>query len=319
MMSLTVDEILRGTGPGLAQSSGQMQIIPLLGEDDDTFAPPVLEVGTTGYGSVLLRNESDRPTLVPPGAGWVVIGKAQDHALGGGALLRPGESRQIDTAMCIQQSQGGLISRAKHTLLILPARLRALALSTRHVKDFRKLWEGIQELNRGFGIEQVGGHLEYFLRAFQRQLDEFVAEFEIVPRQLGAVILVGGEIVGVERAPSAAYWEAVWSPLVRVCYGSLAVSTARENKAPPATRAPLRLEVSTLAGLRAALTRAQNEEADALGARFRAIRSTALSASAEADDTLGDIALTTVAGPRLAGQVATVRGAVRYASLCLAA
>ncbi len=108
MMSLTVDEILRGTGPGLTQSAGTMSMIPLLGEDDDTFAPPEVEVGTTGYGSVHLRNHSDRPMLVPPGAGWVVAQKAQDHAIGGGALLRPGEGRAIDTAMCIQQSQGGV-------------------------------------------------------------------------------------------------------------------------------------------------------------------------------------------------------------------
>ncbi|MFT3767376.1 MAG: hypothetical protein QM820_17975 [Minicystis sp.] len=299
-----------------------MQIIPLLGEDDDTFAPPEVEVGTTGYGSVQLRNDSDRPTLVPPGAGWVVAQKAQDHAIGGGALLRPGESRLIDTAMCIQQSQGGLIGRAKHALLILPAALRAKALSVRHVQDFRKLWESIQELNRGLGIAQYGGHLEFFLRTFEKQLDAFVAEFEIVPRQVGAVILIGGEIVGIERAPSAAYWKAVWNPLIRVCYGSLAVKTAGDDKAPPATRAPLvlkALEASTLAGLREALARAQKEEQDAVIARLRAIRSTALSASSEADDTLGEISLNTVAAPRLAGQVATVRGAVRYASLCLAA
>ena len=36
MMSLTVDEVLRGTGPGPAQSVGQMSVIPLLGEDDET-------------------------------------------------------------------------------------------------------------------------------------------------------------------------------------------------------------------------------------------------------------------------------------------
>ena len=74
-----------------------------------------------------------------------------------------------------------------------------------------------------------------------------------------------------------------------------------------------------LADLRDALARAEKEERDALDARLRAIRLTALSASEEADDTLGSITLTTVAGPRLAGQVATDRGAVRYASLCLAA
>lgn len=319
MRTLTIEEILRGTGPGPAQSAGQMAVIPLLGEDSDTFSPPDLEVGTGGYGTVLLRNESDRPTVVPTGAGWVVAQKAQDHALGGGALLRPGESRQIDTAMCIQQSQGGLIGRAKHALLILPAALRNKALSVRQVKDFRKLWESIQQLNKGFGIEQVGGHLEFFLRAFEKELSEFVAEFELIPRQVGAIILVGGEIVGIERAPSAAYWQAVWSPLIRVCYGSLAAKAARENKAPPATRAPLGGRSGSLAELRRALDQAETNEAIALATRLHAARQDTMSLAGDPDDTLGPLTLTTVASARLAGQIVTERGAVRYASLCQAA
>ena len=319
MMSLTVDEVLRGTGPGPAQSVGQMSVIPLLGEDDDTFAPPVLEVGTTGYGTLHLRNDAGRPTVVPPGAGWVVVQRAQDHALGGGALLRPGESRTIDTAMCIQQSQGGLIARARHELLILPAALRAKALSVRRVVDFRKLWEGIGAFNKGLGIEQTGGHLEFFLRTFQRQLDAFVAEFEVVPRQVGAVVLVGGRVAGVERAPSAAYWKAVWGPLIRVCYGSLAIKVARETAAPPATRVPLRTGARSLAELRDALAHADEAERGAIDDRVRAIRQEALTAADKADDELDGLALTTVASPRLAGQVVTSDRAVRFASLCAAA
>lgn len=320
MMSLTVEEILRGTGPAPAQSAGPMQLVPLVGEDDDSFAPAELQIGTVAYGSVHLHNDSDRPVIVPPGAGWVVSQKAQNHAIGGGALLRPGESRQIDTAMCIQQSQAGMIARAKHALLVLPAALRAKALSIRHVKGFSKLWESIQTFNQSLGIQRSGGHLEYFLQAFEKELDGFVAQFEIVPRQLGAVILIGGEVVGVERAPSAACWRALFGPLVRVCYGSLAAQAARENKAPPATRSSIRTEgVRTLADLRAALADADRRERDSLEARLAALRASALTPSSEADETLGEIALTTVAGPRLAGQIATVGPKVRYASLCLAA
>lgn len=318
-MTITVSEILRGTGPGAPQSAGQMQVVPLLGDDDPTFAPPELEVGTAGYGSVVLRNDGDRPVIVPPGAGWVVAQKAQDHAIGGGALLRPSESRQIDTAMCIQQSQGGYIARAKHEMLILPAALRAQALSMRHVRDFRKLWEGIGAYNRSFGIEQAGGHLEYFLRAFKGQLARFVAEFEVVPRQVGAIVLIGGKLAGVERAPSAGFFRAVFSPLIRVCYGSLAIRAAQENKAPPETRAPLELAERSLEGLRRALADASRREQRAIDRCVEQARSIALSAADTADDTLGQIALTTVASPALSGQIVTVNKAVRFASLCAVA
>lgn len=318
-MTMTVSEILRGIGFGAPQSAGQMQVVPLLGDDDPTFAPPQLEVGTAGYGSVVLRNDGDRPVIVPPGAGWVVPQKAQDHALGGGALLRPEESRQIDTAMCIQQSQGGYISRAKHELLILPAALRTRALGMRHVRDFRKLWEGIGEHNRAFGIEQSGGHLEYFLRAFKDQLARFVAEFEVVPRQVGAIVLVGGKLAGVERTPSAGYFRAVFSPLVRVCYGSLAVRAARESTAPPETRSPLEIVERSLAGLRRALEDASRREQRAIERCVEQAQAIALRAAGEPDDRFGPIALTTVASPALSGQVVTVNEAVRYASLCAAA
>ena len=84
-MTLTVEMILKGTGIGPMQSVGQMQVIPILGDDDATYAPPELEVGTSGYGSVALRNASDKPTIVPYGAGWVVKERAQDHVDEAGA------------------------------------------------------------------------------------------------------------------------------------------------------------------------------------------------------------------------------------------
>ena len=318
-MSLTIAEILRGTGVGAVQSAGQMQVIPLLGDDDDTFAPPDLEVGTSHYGTVLLRNDSDRPTIVPPGAGWVVAQRAQNHAVGGGALLWPGETRTIDTAMCIQQSQGGYIEKAKHALLILPAALRSKALSMRRVQSFNKLWEGIQELNASFGITMSGGHLEYFLDRFKKELDGFVAEFELVPRQVGAVILVGGKIAGIERAPSADFWKALWTPLVRICYGSLALKVAELRKTPPATRVPLTVRDRSFAGLRDALVEATRKEEEAMDACLSQARAVVLEAAVQAEEERGAVVLTTFASTRLAGQVATVNKEVRYASLCAAA
>jgi hypothetical protein len=105
MNGLSIDDILRGTEPGRMQSVGHMQIIPLLGADDDRFAAPVLEVRTTAYGTVELRHDGDRPTIVPPGAGWVVEQAAQDHAIGGGVLLASKSVATVNTARCIQRSQ----------------------------------------------------------------------------------------------------------------------------------------------------------------------------------------------------------------------
>lgn len=317
-MTLTVDEILRGTAMGPMQSVGAMDVIPILGEDDETFAPPELVVGTSTYGTIEVRSEADRVTIVPPGAGWVVKQAAQDHAVGGGAILPARTVRKITTAMCIQQGQGGTIRNDRHRMLILPVALRAAALSMRNRADYSKLWKSIEQFNASVGVQQHGGHLEYFLRTFAKQLDEFVAEFELVPRQLGAVIVVGGHVVGIERAPSAAFFEALWEPLIRVCYGSLAIRVSQVLSTPPSTRTRLVVRDRSLQGLRQALQGAAVEQRRVAQDCLSQVRWLALQ-EAPADETQGGLVLTTVASSRLAGQVVTVKRAVRYASLCAVA
>lgn len=314
-MSLTVEKILRGTGLGPMQSVGQMQVIPLTGDDDATYAPPELEVGTHGYGSVLLRNTHDKPTIVPYGAGWVVKQAAQDHAIASSAFVEPGAERIVGNAMCIQQTQPGLIKRAKHALTILPARLRAKALAIRNVDQYSKLWEHITAFNKDLGIE-TAANLVTFLTQFQKQLDEFVAEFELIPRQLGAIVLVSGEVVGIERAPSAAYFAATWEPLVRVCYGSLAVASKRSD--PPRTRLPFLALAKGLDALRAALEDLRVREDQLTREIVDFACSLRMKRADKADDTLGDAQLWTVAGSTLGGQVVTRGDAVSYASLVLA-
>jgi hypothetical protein len=329
-MTLTIDMILHGTGLGDVQSAGAMQVVPILGDDSPTFAPPELEIGTRGYGTVLLRNTNDKPTIVPGGSGWIVPQRAQDHAVPGATFVRKGEEKLVDTAMCIQQSQPGLIPTGKHTLAILPVALRAQALAVRHVKDFRKLWEPIAKFNRALGVAESNGNLAAFLRTYEKQLDEFVAEFELVPRQIGAIVLVGGRVVGIERAPSSAYFAAVWEALVRVSYGSLAIQASRANVEPPCTRLPLVATAPTgdrardLASLRRALADLAGREDGLVWSVLTALRSTTLDES-PADESLDGATLVTVATNGLAGQVVRVTheraglDEVTYASLCVSA
>jgi hypothetical protein len=317
-VALTVEEILAGTGMGSMQSVGQMQVIPVLGDDDDSLAPPDLTVSTSNYGTVELRNDEDRPTVVPTGAGWVTRQMAQDHAVGGASFISAKGSRKIDTAMCIQQSQGGLIRGSKGEMLVLPLALRAKALSVRNKRGYDKLWTSITDFNKSLGVDSGygGGHLEYFLKAFKKELDEFVAEFEIVPRQVGAIVLVGGAVVGVERAPSAAFWEVVWEPLIRVCYGSLAIKAAKENPSgPPTTRVPFTTKATTVQGLLKALHKTEVKEEVIVQQVLDTVRSLALQAS-KSEEKMGNLQLTTLACPQLAGQIVVEKNTVRYASLC---
>lgn len=177
------------------QSVGYLQIIPLLSdlEDKRFVAPNEIHVSTCDYGSLTFENHTDLITIVPVHAGYVVKEDAQDHAMAHAGIIKQNSDKQYDTAMCIQQHQGGCISKGKHKLIILPFSLREKALRSRHQTSFGKLWTSISKFNKKLGA-WAEGHLEYFLNKFETELDEFVAEFESVPKQVGAIILLDGNV-----------------------------------------------------------------------------------------------------------------------------
>jgi hypothetical protein len=152
---------------------------------------------------------------------------------------------------------------AARDLVILPVPLRAPALAMRNQTDYARLWPAVQRFNRAGGLPPVG-NLVTFYTHYRSQLDRFVAEFESVRGQVGAIVFVAGVIAGIERAPSHEYWGAVWEPLVRTCYGAHAVEVARRTKRAPGTRLPLRTDgVTSLDGLAAALEETERAEATA--------------------------------------------------------
>jgi hypothetical protein len=318
MSTLTVEQILLGSSLGRMQTVGTMSVIPLIdqGDSDESYEAPDLEVSTSDYGTVELRHRGELPTIVPTGAGWVVDEAAQDHAIASAAFMGAGAERTIETAMCIQQTQGGYIKSSAHKMLILPAALRSYALARRHEKGYSKLWEDIGAFNESYGIDRGSGgaHLEYFLRQFSKELDEFVAEFELVPEQVGAIVLIAGQLAGIERAPNVAFWSSIWEPLVRVCYGSLAIKASR-SELPPAERFSLQVTQNSIEGIRAALVGARAQEDAFMAQTFDRLCKTQLQANSP-EEQQGDAHLVTLASPELAGQVVLKGVKAPYVSLC---
>lgn len=316
---ITVEELLNGTGLGRLQSVGQMGVIPILDDGDaqDTdFAPPDFNIGTSGYGTVDVDNlNEERPTILPTGAGWVTRERAQDHAVAGAALVKAKGSRRIETAMCIEQSQGGLISNKAHRMLILPAALRGPALGMRKKTSYNKLWPYIDKLNQSSGVAGGTGHLCRFLNHFKTELDEFVAQFELMPGQIGAVILIGDYVVGIERAPTVEFWAKLWEPLIRVCYGSLAIMAAQKLTAPPAHKIALSSRARSLNDLRLLLDEAVRRATEITRAIKDQISENVLEAGS-ADEKMGSAKLFTIGSPQLAGQLVEKDNKVPYLTLC---
>ena len=318
--SLSIAELLHGTRAGRLQSVGVMQIIPLLSElEDDRFlAPSFVRVSTQGYGNLRFDNTAEKHVIIPCHAGYIVEEAAQDHAMAQSAVIPGKTERGFTNAMCIQQNQGGYISQAQHKLMILPYSLRESALNKRKTESFNKLWPDIQAWNQRMALGQ-DGNLVVFMREFKKQLDRFVAEFECVPQQIGAIILIGGEIVGIERAPSSAYFREIWSALIRECYGSEAIAYARQlgDEAPLLeTRIPLRQEgIGSLEELAQALKEVEEIEQEMAYQIVRDLLDLPL--QREAEDTTHGLTVETLSSERFLGQMIRDEEAICYASLFL--
>ena len=264
-MKTTFAEILSGCEPGRVQTVAQMQMIPLVaspGLDDGRFVSPAQAhavVSTTNYGSLKIQNPSASVLLVPPHAAYMTKKAAQDHALPAGAMLAGEESRTFDTAICIEETQGGYMPPGAHEMHLLPLGLRERAWDRRDQRGYNRLWGDIRSFNQGFGITGHA-HISYFFDRFEDELDVFVAEFEPVPRQVGAIFLIAGRLAGLERSPSASFFTSIWRPLVRDCYGSHAMVARREREGPPGTRVALRPGAATLGELAQHLAEATSKE-----------------------------------------------------------
>jgi hypothetical protein len=323
MTTTTIHELLDGCTTGRVQSVGRMQVVPLLdghdaGAVERFVAPPAYHTSTREYGT--LRFENPHPTLllVPCHAGFVVRQAAQDHAMAHAALVAPGDAI-FDTALCVQQTQGGMIVSGGHEMVILPLSLRPPALRVRAQREFQRLWPQLAALNDRMGLG-ASADLRTFLTHFTVQLDRFVAKFEREEGQVGTVVLVDGQVLGIERAPSPTYWQALWAPLLRGCYGAEVVRRQHADQCagdPLRTRAALgAAEAGSLADVAAALRAADAAEQQLVEAEIGGTRGQALEVVPEQQVDTAQVE--TVLGERFCGQLVHDRGQVMYASLVAA-
>jgi len=316
---MNIQEVLKGTQPGKLQSVGYMQIIPLISElvDDNFISPEGLEIGTSGYGNMIIKNtDNGLPTILPFGAGYIVNQSAQDHATPTAKIIRAKQQVSLDNAACIQQNQGGLISKGNHKMSIIPWAIKEVALTTRKKESYSKLWPSITEFNTSLGLMDRG-HLEDFLNKFKSDLDEFVGQFEIVHNQIGAIILMNGHVMGIERTPNYNFWKQLWRPLIRESYGSLAIQYAKQfgdSSPAPKTRVPLKSTgINSLKDIKEALKEAENKESKIVRKLIRRfIKNQFVS---QEDDKINGFSTETISHNQFVGQIVRNEEKIVYASL----
>lgn len=318
---MNIKEILHGCEVGRIQTVGIMQMIPILSDIEETeyICPDQgIQVGTTSYGTMKFVNPTNNIAIIPSNTAYIVNKQAQNHCMTTAGIVNKNSTKSYDNACCIQSSQGGTIPTGDYEQTIIPFSLREFAISQRNNKDFRKLWGSIEQLNNANGL-RASGHLELFYNAFNNELNTFVAQFENVPKQIGAIVLINGVVVGVERVPNYKYWEMIWKPLIRDCYGQLVIEYAKKHNLTVDNvldiRTPLlhNTTINNIADIRVALSKSNNEQDEKAKEIVRSLLTDDF--AIDKSEVLNDLTVNTITNTQFIGQNIT-RGTVTiYASL----
>lgn len=217
------------------QSVGNMTIIPIVGDVEFTNVANHNDVKLTrdvGYNQLSFENASGNVGIVIQG--FTVISKtqrAQDRTVPYAHLIK-GHRGQVIPANCLQPHQGGLfnVNQLKdEEFMVLPPSLRGMGLkkSTIRNSETGALWETL----RGWSRTSDSSSLVNFYSKFEDRLGQFIAQFEAVEHQLGAITLINGELVAIDIVPMYATWKALWRTLIRDSYGAESIRIS-ENVGP---------------------------------------------------------------------------------------
>ena len=233
-MNLSLESRFKELSLGKLQSVKGMTIIPLCSDItyDQIADPSALKLeGNRSYGEMVFSNQSDKISVVPSNFMAIVKSSVQDHAMSTAGMIAGSERARYTNACCVQSNQGGYIKEGMESEFnVMPLSLRsALNEDKREQESYDKLWRNIEKFNQGV-TSRSGAHIEYFFKEYEDDLEQFVAEFEPVQNQVGALIFFGENLVGVEIAPTYKYWEESWTWLVRGCYGSEFIRQSKLGK-----------------------------------------------------------------------------------------
>lgn len=260
---MALSEFLNGLTPGQIQSVGNMSVIPLVSHEEYTKVGSVDDVvleRDTNYSSLHLATKADYVTIVPNGMAFITKQNAQDRAVPSAHLLTKGGRGREVPAFCVQSTQNGYMRKSDtdHKVHLLPQSLRYKAFRKRTNRGghyYANLWEDLERFNTSMGVG--GNYLITFLNKYAEQLDQFVAEFELVDNQRGAIVLINDQVAGVEISPNHAAFRDVWKPMIRDCYGAESAFAAKQAK--PHESAMIR-DVESLDELVSAVSDAQASE-----------------------------------------------------------
>ena len=227
---MKIKDLLSGMRFQMPQNVANMAVLPIVSdrEIDELSSEMVFQiVKDTDYSRLTLENVGDKPVIVPQGTKFVTGSKGQDRTVLSSTVIKPQEKKEMNVG-CIQPSETSHIKLGKMEFSFIPARLRVPAILGQESGSCSVLWKDIEKYLKDIGIR--GNTMEQFYKSFDKELKEFVAQFEPVEKQLGAVIMINNEVAGIEVYPNYGSWRKIWRLLIRDSYGADALTLIKANK-----------------------------------------------------------------------------------------
>lgn len=253
-------DYLAGFEPKQPQIVGNMAVIPLVNSEREfsgiAGAENVKLKSDPDYGLLELMPLEDELTIVPNGYTIITKEKAQDRTVPAVHVLQKNKTVQ---AFCVQSSQSGHMSpnnNEQQSIHLLPLAIRHHAHTVyKNKKDIGALWGKLGEMNRELGVG--GDYLVSFFNRFEKDLDQFVAQFEPIPKQRGAIVLINNRVVGIDIMPSPQTFLKIWEMLIRDCYGAEAIRQQKDADVTPISKLS---EVNSINQLLDAVNKMAEEE-----------------------------------------------------------
>lgn len=219
---------------GKPQNVGNMVVIPLISntEHTDVSEDMLFHISKdSDYAHLTLSNPEDRPSIVPQGATYITKQSAQDRTVLSANVIKPKKEKIVNVG-CVESGQGGYISEGTEEFTFVPPTIRAVAMEkdSEDHDNYEILWKDIEKYMKKIGMKGIRAHISDFYRQFKKELDEFVASFEPVDKQVGAVILINNQVRGIEIYPNYKSWKKVWRGLIRDCYGAEALAFIKKER-----------------------------------------------------------------------------------------
>lgn len=248
---MRLNEFLRGyrIDRDNIQNVGVMTVVPIV--SDQEFTSAIADVDEVylkrdiDYSTLQFENRSGKVGIILQGASIISKQRAQDRTVPLANIIK-GKQAVNAGAFCIQSSQPGHFN--PETLegerevgvapyRILPPTLRRDALLATWLphgpESYSALWNHI---TRYIGFEMgpyARAHMEDIYNRLAKDLDQFVAQFEPVANQLGAIVMVNRQVIAVDIMPTYKSWKLMWSTLIRDSYGLEAIRVSKHESPNP--------------------------------------------------------------------------------------